>query len=826
MLSLRSLLRIAIALACVVSIACGSSSNGGQGTTGGGDGGLFDATTPPFFDSGGSIDLGDGGGGPLQVTPSTIQTITVDAGTSAPTVTFTATMGGAPASVAWSIDRGDIATIGAGPSSSATLTPSGTTGGLATIVASLGSQTVSRQVFVMLQATQNGINTSNSGEQGQNPTSPGQISQGGGVGGVGGEGLGGPVTDGGTIAALQAPTNDGGAIGLTLLYPFDRTVWPRGMLAPLLMWGQTGADAGTINADAVLISLKTTSGSFSYSGSFGPPAILATTGGPYIRSPIPQDVWDMATNTAGGSTPSGAVDQLTLSLTIAIAGVGYGPMTETWNIAPGRLTGTVYYNSYGTQFVKNWTALDKAGHAVGAAILGIHSGDLAPHLVVGQNSPVDPTTGNPADDTGCRVCHVVSSKGRWVLTQSEQGTISDGQSYLYDLTNLDAGGTALAQQGTFAWAGLTSDATYALTNAIDPSSSNPAINNSAAGTAVSSFWQFGTSPTEGSLVGLTGGDAGIAAGYPSYSPDDKMVAFVNATGSTATVQGPIDVASYDTATQQFSGQRQILAADAGTPVTGLRIGYPVFLPDDSALLFENGVRAGGDAVMATRNGARSELWWATVGATPQASPLFALNGKTAGGGTTYLPILPNNHGIGGATDPQDSLSEVGWDDTTLNYEPTILPVVVGGYAWVVFTSRRAYGNQLTEVPYLSWPPSYDTTSLAQATVKKLWVAAIDLSAPAGSDPSHPAFYLPAQELLAGNSRGFWVLDPCAQAGASCTSGDQCCGGFCSQGVDGGLACTGAATTCSGVQDKCTTASDCCDNTNLCIAGFCAAAPPK
>ena len=24
-----------------------------------------------------------------------------------------------------------------------------------------------------------------------------------------------------------------------------------------------------------------------------------------------------------------------------------------------------------------------------------------------------------------------------------------------------------------------------------------------------------------------------------------------------------------------------------------------------------------------------------------------------------------------------------------------LPVVVGGYAWVVFTSRRAYGNQLT-----------------------------------------------------------------------------------------------------------------------------------
>ena len=43
--------------------------------------------------------------------------------------------------------------------------------------------------------------------------------------------------------------------------------------------------------------------------------------------------------------------------------------------------------------------------------------------------------------------------------------------------------------------------------------------------------------------------------------------------------------------------------------------------------------------------------------------------------------------------------------------------------------------------------------------KKLWVAAIDLNAPAGTDPRHPAFYLPAQELLAGNARGFWVVDP-------------------------------------------------------------------
>ena len=46
-----------------------------------------------------------------------------------------------------------------------------------------------------------------------------------------------------------------------------------------------------------------------------------------------------------------------------------------------------------------------------------------------------------------------------------------------------------------------------------------------------------------SLTGLGAYDAGIAVGYPSYAPYDKLVAFVNATGSTIVVQGPIVVAS-------------------------------------------------------------------------------------------------------------------------------------------------------------------------------------------------------------------------------------------------------------------------------------------
>jgi hypothetical protein len=103
------------------------------------------------------------------------------------------------------------------------------------------------------------------------------------------------------------------------------------------------------------------------------------------------------------------------------------------------------------------------------------------------------------------------------------------------------------------------------------------------------------------------------------------------------------------------------------------------------------------------------------------------------------------------------------------------------------------------------------------------VAAIDLNAAPGTDPSHPAFYLPAQEILAGNARGFWVLDPCRQDGESCDTGDQCCNGFCSETGDGEtLECSSVPSAeCSMTQEACTTTADCCSPTDVCINNFCA-----
>jgi hypothetical protein len=240
-----------------------------------------------------------------------------------------------------------------------------------------------------------------------------------------------------------------------------------------------------------------------------------------------------------------------------------------------------------------------------------------------------------------------------------------------------------------------------------------------------------------------------------------------------------------------------------------RAGFPTFFPTNDAVAFHYQL-VNSNHRYNTWHGAEAQIWWSDL-ATGTASDLYALNGFDAGGGSFYLPTGPNNHA----------------NDTVLNYEPTSNPIASGGFTWVIFTSRRLYGNVATTDPWQSDPRNYDASLLANVTTKKLWVAAIDLNAPAGSDPSHPAFYLPGQELVAGNARGFWVLDPCKADGMTCESGDQCCNGFCEPDPSNQLVCSNMNpnSNCSMVQEKCTTAANCCDTTNLCINGFCSVPTP-
>jgi hypothetical protein len=760
------LVRFGLVVFLAAAGGCVSEGNGNGGgdhpdlsTTGGDDLAIPD-----------DADLTDLPPATLQVVPDTLQTITVQAGANTPTVTYSATYGGSPINVAWSVDRIEAGTVAGGPSSSTAFTPTGAAGGLVTLTAGLNGQTLTRQIQINLTASQNGPSA---GEAGQVATTTGQLTAGGGVGGVGGEGLGSAVTDTPTLTALGNPGSNGSAQNLMMLYPYDGTVWPRGLLAPLLMWRWTPGDA-----DAIQIKLSTSSGSFSWTGTFAKPAILGAAGA-FVRHPIPQDVWDMATNTAGGA------DKLTVSLTVAKSGQAYGPLTQTWTIAKGRLAGIIYYNSYGTQLAKNFTGAKGGDGNFGGAVLSIHAGDTAPKLAAGAN-------GNSAQ---CRVCHSVAAYGsRLVAQHGDTNSIASS----YELT---PGGTSenMPSSTTNSFPGIYPDGSLMLTT--DGKLWNLPVNGGSA-----------TTPTGLSVVTTS-------LGPPIFAPDGLLVAFNPMATPIASATQKLVVMDYNNGTQTFSNARTVVD-DSASGNAQIRPGWPAFLPDGKSLVFHHQSASGsdgnGDGALWTRKGARAHLSWAQVGATPSVVDCDQANGKG------YLPQLLTASTV--TTCSADGVAVGGidtshQDDVDLNYEPTVSPLPAGGYAWVVFTSRRMYGNEATIPPFCSDPRGVDLIS--NITTKKLWVAAIDLATGA-VDPSHPAFYLPGQELLAGNSRGFWVLDPCRMDGQSCMTGDQCCHGYCEPGGDGGLQCTSTPPNnqCSKVQEHCDTAANCCDPTNQCINGFC------
>ena len=117
---------------------------------------------------------------------------------------------------------------------------------------------------------------------------------------------------------------------------------------------------------------------------------------------------------------------------------------------------------------------------------------------------------------------------------------------------------------------------------------------------------------------------------------------------------------------------------------------------------------------------------------------------------------------------------------------------------------------------------------AVPSAQQLWVSALDANLPAGKDPSHPAFYLPGQDVTTGNHRAFASLDACLADGDPCSAGTDCCNGYCTNGVCGRQdTVPGNPPACSQEQDKCSSNADCCPGLNLtCIGGYCSFIAPQ
>jgi hypothetical protein len=775
--------RSSLLLACAILAAGGCSSSADNsfpsfGADGGDDGSLGAGHDGGSGSGSGGNLVGDGGNvppGQLAIKPAAA-VVNVVAGSPLPTVQFALTVGGHAAMAShWLLDQGALGAI----DTKGLFKPSGTIAGVGNVTASYGGSTAMATLTVNIQMTDKGDPV-----YVPNPPPPGP----GGYGGVGGNGPGAPPTASQITTLGGNPTADS---SVSLLYPYDGTVWPQALLAPLLQW-----DPGSHSFDSVYVHIQEKY--FEYKGYF---AANAT---PFVNVPIPQAAW-----TAMGYSNGG--EPVTVTLVFGQGGTAYGPYTQTWKVAQGALQGTIYYNSYGTSLVLNSDTPDYYGKQYGAGTLAIAPGSPAPTLVAGVAS-----VNASGDGTGCRVCHTASADGTTLVTQaSNSAATSYAPTEYLSLTKDTTGGAGTTvATANLAFPALYRDGSLLFSNAAVMN--GPSSANLIPGDGTSKLYSL---PGGSVVPGVTGLPAGLAAGVPAFSPDGTHISFNfwggSFPGGASADQVSLGVIDFDGKTDTFSNPRVVYTPPGASNGEPSAI-YSSFLPNSSAIVFEQELSNGGDtedwgytwagSMPANPTGHTAELWWLDL-PSGKSHRLDQLDGYGASG--SYLP---------------NGKAHTSSQDATVNYEPTVTPIASGGYAWVVFTSRRLYGNVGTLPPWTSDPTQYAWHDAGNVTPKKLWVAAVDLNAPAGTDASHPAFYLPGQELYAGNSRGYWTVPPCRANGSSCQVGDQCCGGFCQAAEDGGgLVCTNQQPPCSAPYEKCSMTSDCCGATagNIeCINSVC------
>jgi hypothetical protein len=664
----------------------------------------------------------------------------------------------------WQIDRGELGTL---DPATGVFTANGLNAGVAHVTATFGGAQATATLTVTIRAVNTGANA-NSGTGPQSGTPPS-----GGFNGVGGVPLGGAPTSA-TVTLLKNGSSTNAAF--TFLYPYDGTVFPRGMLAPLLQW----AVPPGFNAKAIWVHLKEQG--FEFEGFYA--------GTNLVNSPVDAAAWALATNSNQG-------DSLLVELKITDGSTVLGPISLRWGIAASRLRGTVYYNTYNSK-LNPGTSNGSDGNG---AVLTIQPGGFAPQLAV------------PSLVGKCHVCHEVSADGSTLFTAMEPLSADNGA--VYDLKN-NAAQLISYMNGTFTYSGIYPDGTMALLSSQENYHSYQGSSD-----------LFGRNPIAAiASTGLT--SAVTRAVTPSFSPDGQHVAFnfwsgPGASGVTAGNGSTLAVMDFSCGAMMssvtcagppytFSHLRQLYAAP--TTPTVHYVGWPSFTPDSKMVIFQHTVTAcaDGGSVLNTRTPGQAELWIADVpdpstGATRFAPQrMCAANGWSSSDCTsTYLPTNSNNH----------------MDDEQLNFEPNLTPIAAGGYYWVVFTSRRLYGNVATTDPY--FPQQGNTTPVTSPPTKKLWMAAVDPNPKPGQDPSHPAFYLPGQEIMSGNMRAYWVNEPCHPSGAACQTGDECCTGYCTNNGQGMLQCGSKPMGCVPEFSKCSSDGECCSG-YVCIDGFCSAPP--
>jgi mono/diheme cytochrome c family protein len=296
-----------------------------------------------------------------------------------------------------------------------------------------------------------------------------------------------------------------------LLYPYDKTVFPRGLVGPELQWNGGGA------ADVYQIHLESSTFEFTTWSTVPPPSR-------FNFPTAPADIWRLMTNSTVGD--------VTLSVQRYDGTQAYQPVVEDWKIAPANLAGTIYY----------WE---------------INQGQVV-RLKPGQSAPQAFLQSPPG--VTCIACHSVSANGSTMVASFNGGPSPWGTFDVATGTNNYSSGSpsgfqAISPTGSHVVYGQSQGGALSLATSTDVTSLATLVPT--AGVAVHPTWSndgariaYGAR-TNGNWLdftqaGLFAADVDVNAPafsnqtelvaanadptfpvntYPSYSPDSQWLAF-------------------------------------------------------------------------------------------------------------------------------------------------------------------------------------------------------------------------------------------------------------------------------------------------------------
>lgn len=381
------------------------------------------------------------------------------------------------------------------------------------------------------------------------------------------------------VASLKA----GGDVGdMRFLYPYDGTVFPRGLGSPEFMWAGAGAKA---------VYVHVTSDAFDYEGCLTPDAEGSLK--------LPEAAWaGVEAQTLAEKSP------FQIELSVLDGGTVRGPIKQSIVIARATLKGSVFYNTYN----------------------GVTTGAVE-RLKPGGKAEFFSRTG------ACTGCHSVSASGNRLVTKQVLGGPLTG--YVFELdSDTPPDPAPLRNAVNTSFVGISPDGKVYLTTAFQGLYGPPT--EGAITTAVPLASQLVETDT-GTVIPNSGFPT--SAMMPTFSFDGTQAVFNDHTRGDGKNLSVID---YDGASRTASNQRDVYTAPSGYVGWPFMLpdGNGVVFTQGESSAFSGG---GSFIVPVLTRGPKSDLMTVDV-KTGQATILARAMGydtvQDAESGNSYLPFGP------------------------------------------------------------------------------------------------------------------------------------------------------------------------------------------